>query len=280
MRRFLALGTLFLPVLAGLVAAGPLIAGERLPKSPLPGERTTTTRPDRIGEDEDVVVVSILQETFTDQGPAWAAAFGGADLLYDPAGSYPDLSGYDLLLADTSDLWWQYSFAADEEAWVGFHAQGGCVWVVGQDYLFSRGSCSGFPQEILGLESAVDDAAWDADSISWSGAADGPFEGLAGTVTDCFAANGLFADDVTPAGHGIAVWTDDLGVSGEAGCIGNRAGLSTLEFACGSELAAVAGAILTACRTLVPVRETSWGRVKVMYGGAGAVGVEPGPASR
>jgi hypothetical protein len=210
-------------------------------------------------------VVSIIQATFSDMGPTWQTAFGAADLIYDPNGSYPDLSGYSVILVDTSDMWWSFDFAADEAVWTSYHADGGCVWVVGQDYLYSRGYITGFPMTVLGLAGVTQDVAWSTTLIDWEGDAGGPLDGLVGQIPACFAANGFFTDDVAPATQGLAYWSDETGMAGEAGCVGTGAGLSTLEFACGGDVGAVAARFFEFCGGPVPVEESSWGHIKALY---------------
>jgi hypothetical protein len=244
--------------------AGSAVAAD-IAKGPEVVEGTVTAYENQINR-ADVLVVSIIQGTFSDMGPTWVAAFGAADLVYDPMGSYGDLSGYVVILVDTADMWWAYAFAADEAVWTSYHDAGGCVWVVGQDYLYSRGSQAGFPQTVLGMVSATEDMAWDSTTIEWFGTAGGPFDGMSGTIIACFASNGFFSDDVVPATQGIAEWVDETGAGGEAGCVGTEAGLSTLEFACDAVVTQVALIIYTFCGGGgTPVQESSWGQIKSLY---------------
>lgn len=213
----------------------------------------------------DALVVSIIQATFTDLGPTWQGALGNADLIYDPNGSYPDLSPYTLILVDTSDMWWTYTFTGDEAVWTSFHDAGNCVWVVGQDYLYSRGFWTGFPQTVLGLASVVEDVANNSTLIDWAGSAGGIVDGMVGTISACFASNGFYTDNVTPATIGVADWTDEFGMGGQAGCQAVDAGLSTLEFGCGPDVGAVAAAIRTYCGGTTPTNNASWGQIKQMF---------------
>jgi hypothetical protein len=246
-----------------LLVAGSAVAAD-IAKGPAVVEGTVTQYQNQYNR-ADVLVVSIIQGTFTDEGPTWVGGFGAADLVYDPMGAYGDLSGYTLMLVDTSDMWWSYSYAADEAVWASFHTAGGCVWVVGQDYLYSRGSQAGFPMTVLGMLGATEDVALNTTTIEWYGTAGGPIENLFGTTYACFAANGFYSDDVTPATQGLAEWVDELGGGGQAGCVATRAGLSTLEFGCDSQVGAVAGAIYGACGGVIPTENTSWGQIKSMY---------------
>jgi hypothetical protein len=254
---------LVIALFVSLLVAGSAVAAD-IAKGPAVVEGTVTQYQNQINR-ADVLVVSIIQATFSDQGPTWAAAFGGADLVYDPLGAYGDLTGYNLILVDTADMWWSYAFAADEAVWESYHTAGGCVWVVGQDYLYSRLSQAGFPQTVLGMVSASEDIAWDTTTIEWSGAPGSPLDGMAGTTYACFASNGFFTDDVTAATQYLADWVDELGAGGSAGCVGTDAGLSTLEFGCDAQVGAVAAAIYGFCGGPIPTEETSWGQIKSMY---------------
>ena len=252
--------------LAALVLAGSAMAAD-VCKGPAVVEGVPTVHQDQIGTRSDALVVSIIQGTFTDQGPTWQAALGNSDLIYDPAGSYPDLSPYSLLLVDTADMWWTYSFTADENVWTTFHTNGGCVWVVGQDYLYARGSATGFPMTVLGLASVVQDVANNSTMIDWNGTAGGIVSGQSGSIVACFASNGFFTDDVTPATQGVATWSDEIGAMGQAGCQSVKAGLSTLEFGCdASSVALAAAGIRAMCGgTPIPAERTSWGQIKNLY---------------
>ena len=246
-----------------LLVAGSAVAAD-IAKGPAVVEGTVTQYQNQNNR-ADVLVVSIIQATFSDQGPTWVGAFGAADLVYDPMGAYGDLTGYNLILVDTSDMWWSYSYAADEAVWQSYHTAGGCVWVVGQDYLYSRGYQTGFPMTVLGMVGALEDVAANTTTITWEGAPGGPLDGMTGTTYACFAANGFYSDDVTPATQGLADWVDELGAGGSAGCVSVKAGLSTLEFGCDAQVGAVAAAIYGACGGVIPTEETSWGQIKSMY---------------
>jgi len=248
-------------LLASLLLVGSAVAAD-IAKGPNVVEGTPTVYQNTLTR-ADFLVVSIIQGTFTDMGPTWVTALGSADLMYDPAGVYPDLSGYQMILVDTADMWWSYSFAADESAWTTYHANGGCVFVVGQDYLYSRGSTAGFPMTVLGMASVSQDVAYDTTTIEWYGV--GILDGLSGVLTACFASNGFFSDNVTPAEAGIAEWSDEMGAGGEAGCTAANAGLSTIEFGCGPDVAAVAAAFVGHCGGVIPTENTSWGQIKSIF---------------
>jgi hypothetical protein len=248
-------------VLGGSILAADICKGPGVVESQYSQHQSTLDR-------SDALVVSIIQGVFTDLGPTWRAALGYSDLIYDPEGVYPDLSPYSILLVDTSDMWWTYSFAADEAVWTSFHDGGRCVFVIGQDYLYARGDVTGFPQTVLGLSEVRQDVAMNSWIIDWSGTPGGMLDGTSGSVLACFAGNGFYTDDVTPRIWGMAEWTDELGASGQAGCTASQAGLSTLEFGCGGDVGVVAESIRAQCACCpppVPVMPATWGRVKQSF---------------
>lgn len=250
-----------LVLMACLALAGTAAAAD-IAKGPAFVEGEYTDYNDNVTGRSTILVVSIIQGTFTDQGPTWAAALGGADLIYDPMGAYPDLSGYTMMLVDTADMWWTYDFGPDEAVWAGFVDDGNCCFVVGQDYFYSRGYYTGFPMDYLGLASVVEDVALGTSYMEWYGNPGGILDGLSDAMFACFEANGFYTDSVTPAVEGIAEWFDETGAGGEAGCLGNLAGFSAVEFACGAAVTDVAGRLIEFCGGVIPTEETSWGQIK------------------
>lgn len=218
------------------------------------------------------LVASIIAGTFTDLGPAYVSALGAAgetpvDLIYDPMGAWPPMGGYEFVMVDCSDLWWSgYFLASDEAVLASYIDAGGCMTLVGQDYLYQRGYYTGFPMTHLGLGSAYEDANYGDTFLNYNGTAGGPIAGISGSMTACFAANPFFTDDITPAVQGVVTWDSATWGPAEGGCMLNKAAFSTVEFGCdASHLNQVVAGLLTLCGPIVPTENTSWGQLKGMF---------------
>jgi hypothetical protein len=220
----------------------------------------------------DVLIVNLIDGTFTDQSPVYASAFAAngktADVVYDPAGAWPDMSGYTTVLVSSSDMWWGYSFGwtADLAAAGSYIDGGGCLWLVGQDFLYSAaGEGMAFAMNYLGLASVVEDVNYnDEGPLEWFGTAGGPLDGLYAAMVPCFASNPWFTDDVTPVGQGLCDWSSSLG-SGQGGSVTDFYTMfSVVEFACDpTTINDVVGALLEGvCGGVIPVEESSWGTIK------------------
>jgi hypothetical protein len=220
------------------------------------------------------LVASIIAGTFTDLGPAYRSALQAAgenpvDLVYDPMGNWPALAGYNSVTVTASDLWWSgYFLASDEQVLASYLDNDGCVFVIGQDYLYQRGSLAGFPTTHLGIAGAFEDANYnDPDTMNYDGTAGGPLEGISGSMLPCFTANPWFTDEIYPLTQGLVTWDTPLYGPAEGGSVFNKAVFSAVEFGCddaGALNAAVAG-LLSVCGGVVATEDASWGQVKGLY---------------
>jgi hypothetical protein len=157
-------------------------------------------------------VASVIEGVFTDLGPAFQAALVNAgetaDLIYDPAGVWPDLSGYNEVLVTFSDNWWGTIWSpTDEDVLAAYLDAGGCVFIIGQDYLYFRGTNIGFPMDYLGVCDYVDDLNFGDTQVDWTGTAGGPLDGQSGTIFACYASNSFYTDQVFPCVQGLVEWT-------------------------------------------------------------------------
>jgi hypothetical protein len=218
------------------------------------------------------LVASIIAGTFTDQAPAYQGALVAAgespvDLLYDPMGVWPALGGYTSVTVTCSDLWWAgYFLASDEAVLASYVAGGGCLFLIGQDYIYQRGSYAGFPTDTFGIGYVYEDANYGDTFLEYVGTAGGPIDGLSGSGSDCFGGvNQFFTDDITPTTTGLATWTSATWGPAEGGAVLNKAAFSTVEFACMNNLNAVVAGLLGLCGGPVPTQETTWGAVKGMF---------------
>jgi hypothetical protein len=196
-------------------------------------------------------VASIIEGVFTDHGPEYVqalqeAGYDPVDLIYDPSGNWPDLSGYDLVLVDFSDNWWGTSWStADEDVLAGYiDGAGGCVWVIGQDYLYFRGTAIGFPMDYLGVCDYADDCGWSGGTLR--GCPGGPMEGFQGGVTDT-----QFWDELWPCTQCLLELEDwQSGSTIAVGTVGNGALFLAGEAANSPELLHAVAA--TYCPTSLP----------------------------
>jgi len=218
------------------------------------------------------LVASIIAGTFTDLAPAYAGALAAAgespvDTIYDPMGVWPALGGYNSVTVTCSDLWWAgYFLASDESTLASYVAGGGCLFLIGQDYIYQRGGYAGFPANTFGIGYVYEDANYnDASSMSFVGTAGGPIDGVAGGGFPCFASNPWFTDDVTPTTTGLVTWTSDLWGPAEGGAVLDKAAFSAVEFGCLSGLNDVVAGLLGLCGGPVPTENTTWGAVKGMF---------------
>jgi len=255
-------------LVAALMLAGSAMAAD-VAKGPEYIEGTVVDYTDSYNRG-DVLIVSLIDATFTDVSPVYASGFAAnghtADTVYDPAGAWPDMSGYTTCLVSTSDLWWTYDFTGDLAAAGSYIDGGGCLWLVGQDFLYAASTGGmNFAMTYLGLAGVVEDVNYgDEDPLEWFGTAGGPLDGMYAVMLPCFASNPWFTDDVTPAGQGLADWSSTLG-SGQAGCVTDfNTMFSAVEFGCDSTtINDVVGALLEGvCGGVIPVEEGSWGSIK------------------
>lgn len=218
------------------------------------------------------LVVSIIAGTFTDMAPTYSAALSAAgespvDLLYDPMGSWPAIGGYNSVLVTCSDLWWSgYFLTADEAVLQTYVDGGGCLFLIGQDYIYQRGGYTGFPMNVFGIGYVYEDANYnDAGLMDFVGTAGGPIDGISGSGFPCFTANPWFTDDVTPTTTGLVTWTSPLWGPAEGGSVLNKAAFSAVEFGCLTGVNDVVAGLLTLCGGATPTQETTWGSVKGMF---------------
>lgn len=244
---------MIVPVLVVVMAmlAAPAI-GADIAKGPDVVDGVVTPHQNVIGNRSDVLVVSVIAGTFTDLGPTWVGAFNGAgysaDLIYDPAGSWPALSGYACVMVDHSDNWWSgYWVDADESVLASYQDGAGCVFLVGQDFLYARGGYAGWPANYLGIAGASEDANYDdSGTLEWQGTSLGPLDGLAGSLVPCFWSNPWFTDEIDPVSQGLVTWSSPLYGPAEGGSTNSSryGAFSSVEFACGGQATDVALAII------------------------------------
>ncbi|MFB3907212.1 MAG: hypothetical protein ACE15D_02315 [Candidatus Eisenbacteria bacterium] len=263
-----------LVLLAVLLIAGTAVARD-VAKNDQVIEGVYTPHSNQIDSENpgSALVVSIIAGTFTDLGPAYVSALTAAgeapvDLIYDPMGNWPSTAGYTSLTVDCSDLWWSgYFLTGDENQIAAFLDAGKCAWVIGQDYLYQRGSYTGFPQTYLGVAGAYEDANYnDASSMTYDGTAGGPLEGVSGSMFPCMASNPWFTDEIYPLSQGLVTWSSDLYGPAEGGSVLNAAAFSTVEYGC-DDAAALTGVMqhLLALCGPVATQEKSWGSLKGLY---------------
>ncbi len=226
-----------------------------------------TSHEDILGR-ADYLVVSVTAGVFTDLGPAYVAALGNADLVYDPTGTLgSSIPGHTLVCVNTTDNWWGdgWNVSADEAALMAFLDATGKLIFVGQDYIYFRGYYTGFPMTHMGVNGVIEDLANNDASLDWTGAAGGPLAGLWDSIAACFASNGFYTDQVFPASQGVATWSSPSQPSAvEGGSVRPNAIFSTIEFGCG-DLAPVIPAMLAHLFGCSPTEDASWGQIKDLY---------------
>jgi len=258
---------LMLLVLLSLVVPATLADKNIAREGYVPG--VVTTHENILGR-SDYLVVSVTAGVFTDLGPAYVTALGGADLVYDPYGTLGSaIPGHTLVCVNTTDNWWGdgWNVAADEAALMAFLDATGKLIFVGQDYIYFRGSYTGFPQTYMGVTGVIEDLAANDASLGWTGTAGGPLAGLSEPViAACFASNGFYTDQVFPASQGIAMWSSPSQPSPvEGGSVVTKAIFSTVEFGCGYILGDVTAGMLCHLFGTTPTEDASWGQIKDLY---------------
>lgn len=200
-------------VLALLALSIPAFAAD-IAKNDTYVEGVPTVHENQLGRG-DALVASYIQGTFTDTGVYYQAALDAngmpADIIFDPNGVWPSLGSYCLVVGVTNDMWWTYSYWAQDDAVLSAYmtAGGTCIFE-GQDYIWSRPmGISGFPATWLGVCGDNQDLNWDALILNYEGEPGGPIDGLTGTITPCYAANNFFTDEVIPCEQGFELWTSD-----------------------------------------------------------------------
>ena len=185
----------------------------------------------------NALVASIIQGTFTDVGPFFQTAMDShglnTDLIYDPWGVWPAMDDYVVACVSSADMWWSYTWAADEAVLSSYMDAGGKVVLVGQDYIYSRLGWAGFPSNYLGVCGVVEDVNNNAMSLYVDGVAGGPMDGAHYEFGACYASNNFYTDEITPCATGLALWTSELiSTPTEGGCSTPVAVFSTIGFGC------------------------------------------------
>lgn len=256
-------------LLAVLTLVGTATAGD-IAKGPVVIEGEERDYQDQM-QGGSALIISILEGTFTDLAPIYQTGFADngvtADIIYDPFGAW-DPSMYDAVLMTTSDKWWDtYDYGPDFMVASAYIDGGGCMFVVGQDFLYSSGPYGGlgFLQTYFGVISVFEDVNFgDASPLQWIGLPGSVLDGLIDTVIPCFEANPWFTDDVT-ATVPIADWSGG-GFAGQAGSQTETTLFSVVEFACGTIVGDVVGAMLTLCgEPPNAIQQATWGQIKSHY---------------
>lgn len=259
-----------LVLLAAAVIVTPAL-GADIAKGPNVVEGVYTQYQNSVGNRADALVVSVIEGVFTDVGPTWVGGFVAAgysaDLVYD---AVPSLAGYQCVLVDFSDNWWLTNWSGvDESTLAAYQDGGGCVFLVGQDFLYGRPGYAGYPANYLGIAGAYEDANYnDAGLLEWFGSTGGPIDGLSGSMYPCFSANPWFTDEIYPASQGFVTWISPLYGPAEGGSVNatKKGAFSTVEFGCGTQTGEVVAAVMTnLCGGIVPTKDASWGQVKGLF---------------
>jgi hypothetical protein len=278
----LALGLLMTPALADDIA--------KLPGMVVEGEFTVYE--DQIDGQSaaNALVVSVIEGTFTDQGPKYVAALELkgliVDLIYDPYGVWPDISGYSVIIVDHADDWWGTGWVpADEDvlaAWLGGPYKP-CLIFIGQDYMYWRGTNVGFPLDYMGIADWMDDLNYgDPGPMDWQGTLGGILDGKGGSFWACFEANPFFTDWIGFLVEGMVewqsplnpVWTEGGSVLREPLVTWNVA-FSGVEFGCiavdpdnlGDLALVVDNWMKNLCKVEQPTatQESTWGQIKSIF---------------
>ncbi|MCK4303774.1 MAG: hypothetical protein KAY24_06015 [Candidatus Eisenbacteria sp.] len=237
---------------------------------------------DQISGRATALIASVLEGVFTDQAAIYQTSLEAAghsvDIVYDPAGAWPDLAPYSLILVTTADNWWGGTWTTgDETVLGGFLDGGGDVIFMSQDYLYFRpGGHIGFPMDYLGVCGVVMDPAFGAvGDLSWEGIAGGLLDGqsgvLPGAVGTCFESNGFFSDEIMPCIDGLNLWTQpEVGPFPfmEGGCVTENTVFNTFDYSCdptGAQCDLAIGTFVDYFGGQSPVEASSWGAIKGMF---------------
>ena len=264
-----------LALLATIVIVGVASAAD-IAKGPEVVDGIVVQYENQYRQDADVLIVSIIEATFTDMAPAYDGAFAAngrtADIIYDPAGVWGDTSPYNVFVYDTADDWWNtYAYASDRPIIQGLADDGMCFWLIGQDFAYGGGAANvTLLQNYFGVSSIIEDVNYnDATAMIWSGTAGGPLVGVADSMLPCFSANPWFSDAVTPLAQGLATWqtTASGGQWETGGVIDNRCCSLAVEFGCSNVITDAVGALLeNLCGAPpIPAYDRSWGQIKHQY---------------
>jgi hypothetical protein len=219
----------------------------------------------------DVLIISIIEGIFTDLAPIYAGAFEAngwtASIAYDPMGNW-DPTDYDMVLYSTSDNWWNsYPYSSDLPVAGAYMDAGGCMVVVGQDFLYGSEGYGGlvFLQTYFDVNSVIQDVNFgDESAMQWFGNPMSILYDISDVMLPCFEANPWFTDDVIPNTQGIADWCTDT-ACGEGGSQTPFSMFSVIEFGCGAVVKDVVLRWMDFCKPPTPTEETSWGQIKNLY---------------
>ena len=259
-----------LVILAVLLLAGTAMAAD-MARGPAYVESTNITYEDQYQQRADALVISIIEGTFWDLGPTYADAFTAnglvADVIYDPAGTF-DPSTYSMVVYSTSDNWWDtYAYGSDLTVLATYVDGGGCLMIVGQDFLWGSGVGGGmaFVQTYCYVVDVTQDVLWSGvGPMDYSGTAGGFIEGISCVISPWSDTNFFFTDDVYMTGQGVVTWTSD-GYGPAEGGSQDVAIFSAVEFGAAPELNDIIGAFMTFCGVgpePTPTNHTTWGQLK------------------
>jgi hypothetical protein len=258
-------------VFAILLLAGTAMAAD-VAKGPEVVEGIPQVYTDQYLSRADVLSINILEAVYTDFGPTYAASFTNnglaTDIIYDPSGVF-DPSNYQMVVYDSSDDWWTTyaaGYALDLAVLGTYVDGGGCVMIVGQDFLYGGGAPAvNFVTTYCGYYDAVQDANWADVTMTWTATAGGFIEGLVGNQVACFVDNPYFTDDVYACAQGIIMWTTEYYGPAEGGCQ-DVAIFSSVEFGCEpvASLDVILGRFIEFCGGVepTPTNNTTWGQIK------------------
>lgn len=296
MKSFFAVSLLALMVASA--AFGASSTSRTLPNMGPAGSVPASPAPD--GPADVLIASSINGGTFTNLAPNYAAAFTAAGATSvtqitdgaDGPFAFPvpfTSAEYGTIAILTNENWWGNASTAAPEANVSLQDEnkisaymdtGGHMLFSGQDYLFARGSGSGFPQIYLGIVSFVDDVNFDDNSMTFSGVAGGAMAGLNGNLTingsPCWiTANNFYTDGITPFSVGLVNWNSSpSGTSGQGGTSWDvgafRTVFTAVELACGptAQFNTDVAAIYNFLRgSSTSVETKTWGAIKDMFSG-------------
>jgi hypothetical protein len=233
------------------------------------------------GDRADALIVSITEAVFTDNSAKYVTGFANGancgpsetDVIFDPFGAF-DPSTYLFVIYMTNDNWWtSYTgYTQDLQVLGSYIEGGGCVMVVGQDFLYSAGGYGGFAfvQTYCGLTSVIEDVNWADESMNWWGSGGFTTASAMGMVP-CWEANPYFTDHVTGTAQGVVEWESTSYGPAEGGSQADAI-FSSVAFECADQdvVDLVVNEFCEFCGGGPPppptaTERTSWGQIKSIY---------------
>lgn len=120
-----------------------------------------------------------------------------------------EMMNYDLVIWNCYDYWWQDTAAftvTDEINMQTYFYNGGAVWAIGQDLLWSYNGNWTFMQTYFHLQTATEDYYWDEPDVNLHGLVE--LDSISFLATSDYTSNNFFTDALVPDANAHVVLED------------------------------------------------------------------------